>query len=86
MKNRYSDNDFNNYCLVKDAEAAFILGPDGMRTLVPRQNDNDYVPEYVEFVIAIACLYSKDEEFQQFVWHRWNEILLEEIEESNETE
>lgn len=45
-----------------DEDAALIFAKDGTFTFaIPKQNDDDFVPEYIRYCIGLAVLWKKDD-------------------------
>jgi hypothetical protein len=62
-------------------DVGFKLGKDwSLEVAIPEFDDNENVPAYVLFVVALMVLIKqRDKEFFDFVWRKWDEY-------SNETE
>jgi hypothetical protein len=41
---------------LKDNEAAIIFSPDGIRTAMPKYEDDDMVPQYILFAIEVFVM------------------------------
>ena len=64
---------------LKEDEVALVMNSDeNIRLFIPDMAEDDTVPEYVQFMVAISVICTSDQEVINMIWEKFNEVVDEE--------
>lgn len=63
---------------LEDDEAALVMDSDGnVNIYLPHMDDDDDVPEHMQFVAALAAVATTDQEVIELIWEKFYEAVDE---------
>ena len=66
----------NTDITLKDDEVALVMDSDGnVNIYFPHMDDDDDVPDHVQFVAALASVATTDQEVIDLIWERFHELM-----------
>jgi hypothetical protein len=61
---------------LEDDEVAFIMNSNGdAKFVMPHMEDEDNVPEYVQFMSAMMVVCTTDAEVIELIWQKFHELV-----------
>lgn len=63
---------------LEDDEVAFIMNSNkDVKFVFPEMDDEDNVPEYIQFMSAMMLVCTTDEEVIELIWEKFNKLIEE---------
>lgn len=64
---------------LEDDEVAVIMNSNkDIKFVFPEMDDEDNVPEYIQFMSALMVVCTTDEEVIELIWEKFNKLIEEE--------
>lgn len=63
---------------LEDDEVAFVMNSkEDIKLVLPEMDDNDNVPDYIQFISALAVVCVSDKEVIDLIWEKFNKLIEE---------